>query len=906
VSRTYKKVRNKLVVRMIRMLMSGSMTYFLLNGGIAPIQAAEAVQSTPLNLHALTVNCTFDQVPLRDALHTLVDSTHIQIIFDDELIDGIIVSGTFKHTPLAEVLQAILQKGNIEYQVLDGGQLVLYKRAFGQRTIKGYVRDDYSGETLPYANIQLLGTNHGASTNTQGYFILMNAPAGLCTLDVSYIGYESSRIPLPAGREMPLLAIDLRQQALTGDEVAITAATMQNVTASESPSQVHVTPMQVSSMPAVGGADLMRSLQLLPGISSMNDAATGIFIRGGSADQSLVLFDGMPIYHIDHFFGFISAFNLDAVKDVRLLKGAFPARFGGRLSGILELTGKSGNSNAVQVSGTINNLSASSVIQVPIAGRGGWLLSLRRSIPNASDSDLYSEVLNSLATTGIQTTAGGPRVLALQTTNNTVSAVPDFYYYDLTSKVSYMLSSRDLVTASFFRGLDHVDQSQTVRTREPGNPGSAMLTHINDVTEWGNTGFSLQWARRWSDEYFSTLSAATTIYNSTSQRSGKATKIDTVYFNASERNKVTNLDIRFNNELQLSPEHRLEFGAQLAATGIDLNFNSLDTVQVLRENKRAVENSLYLEDYWTIAPGLDLTLGARATYYLPNRVWYAEPRTALRYGIGDNFYLKAALGKYYQYVYRITNDNILEGNRDIWLVSDDGLRPGSSVQRVAGFGVEDETFLFDVEAYQKTLTNVAEFTQLFRRGPGQEVEQLFYLGIGRALGLEVLLQKKTGDFNGWLSYTLANVEYKIDELNRGDWYPASHDRRHEAKAVINYNFKNWIFSVTGKYGTGIPYTEPAFSDGQGAGIHNRYTESQRNSKRLPDYRRVDVSLHHSFKLAGLEWEAGASVYNVLDAQNIWSRQFVPVPGGFEVRDIESLRFTPTFQLQIRFNQKVQD
>jgi ferric enterobactin receptor len=705
---------------------------------------------------------------------------------------------------------------------------------------------------------------------------------------------------LDENQRLDLINIALQQKALSGEEVTITSENLQTIELAKEPSQIRVSPIQIQNMPAIGAPDLLRSMQMLPGISGLNDGSTGIYIRGGTPDQNLILLDGMPIYHIDHFLGFVSAFNTDAIKDVRAMKGAFPAKFGGRLSGILELTGKAGNSNAFQAGVSFNTLSGSAMIQVPINKRGGWLLSFRRSYSEIMGNDLYIDIMNALRISGRESEPSGPR---LQNNNNQAqNIIPDFYYYDLNSKFSYMLSNRDLVSVSFYRGSDFLDQSQVIRAGHNGNQGNHENTNIEDITEYGNTGFSGKWSRRWNDRLYSNFLIANTYYSSESQRSGNFQPDDSLFFSSFEHTNVQNLDVRFDNEWQFTPSHRMEFGGQISRTHIDNNFISDESVQILDQDQVALENVLYVEDRWRITDQLEITLGLRSTYYNPTGRFYTEPRTGFNFELGENFYLKGAWGKYYQFIYRISNESILEGNRDLWLVADENLKPGSSGQKVLGIGYKKKGYLFDVEGYYKDLSNLAEFAQVFRRAPDDRPGSIFYLGKGRSYGIEFFLQKKTGWLTGWLGYTLGKVDYKIPEINRGKWYPASQDRRHEINFVASHMQGNWRFSFTGMYGSGLPYSKPNINQTPTPGMQQQQVSNTTNNDRLPAYRRIDVGISYNFLLAGLDWSTGISLYNLLNNENVWARQFNFSQGRMTTRDIKALGFTPTLNVSINFKQ----
>ena len=245
--------------------------------------------------------------------------------------------------------------------------------------IKGHIKDKDSGEALPYANVMLKGTHRGTSSNTDGYFVLLNVQVGLCTLEVQYIGYNTKEVTLKNDGQLTLLSILMEPTVIQGEGVSITAqAEMLDASTGEA-GQVSISPRQLASLPSIGEVDIFRSIQLLPGISGANDGESGLYIRGGTPDQNLVLFDGMTIYHVDHFFGFFSAFNADAVKDIQVFKGGFPAEYGGRISSVVNLTGKTGDQNRPRFGFGANLLSGHASLEMPVWDKGTLLIAGRRS-----------------------------------------------------------------------------------------------------------------------------------------------------------------------------------------------------------------------------------------------------------------------------------------------------------------------------------------------------------------------------------------------------------------------------------------------------------------------------------------------------------------------------------------------
>ncbi len=784
--------------------------------------------------------------------------------------------------------------------------------------IKGYVKDEKSGERLPYANVSIKGTSLGTASNVDGYFVLVNVPVGVCTLRVGYIGYETFESPVHAKRDLAAITVRMKATIIAGEEVVVTAGKLQTMEVAETVSELRISPREIAKLPSIAEADVFRFLQLLPGISAVNDGNAGLYIRGGTPDQNLVLFDGMTMYNVDHFFGFISAFNADAVKDVRVFKGGFPAKFGGRTSSVVELTGKTGSYDDFQATGSVNLLSGSGVVQVPIAGKGAWLASFRRSYADFIDSGIYDKIYNAISgnnngdDSNNANTQGGPRggpgggPFAAQQETFT----PNFYYYDLNSKLTYSLTANDVLSLSYYNGRDNLDESQDLgqlNFRAPTATGddSSASSYVQDITKWGNTGVSGKWARVWGDRWYSNVLAAYSVYRSESEsgfntRGGAQNTIQRA-FSSQEENEVVDLTLRFDNEYQLTSAHRLELGAAYMKSEALLNFTANDTISILNRDDEAVQTAFYLQDQWKVFKPFELTFGVRATNYEPTKTTYWEPRASFNFRLDNHVTLKGAWGHYHQFINRIVNENVLEGNRDFWLLADEQLNPKFAEHKILGLSFENTNFLFDVEAYHKDLNGVAEFSQRFRRRPDQDPEDLFFLGDGVSKGIEFLAQKKSGKLNGWLSYTFGKTEYDIDVFNNGEPYPADQDRRHEVKLVGNYNLGKWNLAATWVYASGAPYTAP---ESQYAielldGSERSYIRvSDKNANRLPAYHRLDLSATRDLSSRTMTCELGFSIFNVYNRANVWYREYVLDTNPVIVRDVTTLGFTPTLTLRV--------
>ena len=788
------------------------------------------------------------------------------------------------------------------------------------RDIKGYVVDASTKEALPYASILLKGTHKGASTNTDGYFILVNAPAELCTLVVRYLGYTPRNIAVDNRQPATQLRVTMTSRVLESEGVTVTAEEYQIWENAEEVGQITLSVPDMRMLPNLGEVDIFRSLQLLPGISGVNDGSSGLYIRGGTPDQNLVILDGITVYHVDHFFGFFSAFNSDAVKDIQTYKGGYPAKYGGRLSSVVELTGKSGDYDRMRVSAGVNMLSGNVVVETPIAGKGSWLVSARRSYTDVIQSSLYNNIFNSL--TGgesITTTTTAPRGRRFQQQ----SSAPSFYFYDINSKLTFVPTGDDILSLSVYNGQDNLDQSQelsglrfgrfTAPTDETDEDTGTRQDE--DLTHWGNFGASLKWARQWHDRLSSNLFIARSRYFSEHSRAldftfdtaNAANDSSTLFrngrsFASGEDNAITDATIRFDNEWHAASGHQIDFGVSASRIGTDYVATRNDSISILDEHNAASHISFYFQDKWKLNRYLQLTFGSRVTRYYETDRFYFEPRASLYIYLTDKLTLKSAAGKYHQFIHRVINDDVLEGSRDFWLVADDNLKPGEAEHYILGMQYETDRYIFGVEAYDKRMGNLIEFSR--RIQTGADFNNLFFFGDGTARGIEFLAQKKMGKMAGWLSYTLGKVEHTFPGIENGRPFPASHDRTHEFKLVNTFSKGGWNFSSTWVYATGQPYTEPesqyfiALLDGEQQSYIN---VGPKNANRLPAYHRLDLSGSRRFTInERAKGEVGVSVFNLYNHANVSYRKYDLDVTPIVITDVESLGLTPTVFVKFSF------
>ncbi len=792
------------------------------------------------------------------------------------------------------------------------------------RTVQGIVRDSTTGETLPYVVVAIPGTNLRTASNRDGYFVLVGAPAGSFIMRVASVGFTVMDVEVGPDLPEERIVVDMSPIPFVLEAITVLADDYRIMRATDGVSRVTVSPRDMAMLPSIGEVDIFRSLQLLPGISGTNESSSGLYVRGGTPDQNLVLLDGMTVYHVDHFFGFFSAFNADAIKDVQVYKGGFPALYGGRVSSVVDMTGKTGDPHHAHVSMGANLLSAQTSAQVPLFGKGSIMFSARRSYTDVLQTGLYNSIFDMFngeeEAIGVGNTAA-PRQAAgrfggqfgqdanFSTTN------PDFYFYDINGKATYRPSGSDVVSLSIYNGQDYLDksrlQNQTLATQGT-QPTRAVNTDITDLTDWGNKGISSKWARQWGARLYSNALVAYSEYFSDYRRRTafevRDADADSVLqsrnFGSSEDNRVTDLTLRLDNEWQLLRDHKLDFGAWVTKSNVDYIFMRDDTTTVLDRDQQGLRVAGYVQDTWSLGSSLALTVGGRAAYYDNTDKTYLEPRASARFRLTDRFTVKGAYGQYHQFVNRVVNENVTEGSRDFWLLADgDLVDVQSSRHLIGGLSYETDEYLLDAEFYHKNLDGLSEFSLRFQRGPRSGPQNLFFKGSGIAKGLEILAQKKAGMVTGWASYTLARVEHIFPDLNNGEPFPALHDQTHEFKAVSSVSLGRWNLSGTWALASGKPYTAPESQyaiellDGrQQSYIH----VSDKNSLRLPAYHRLDLAAHYRFELGTWAGDLGLSVFNAYNRTNVWYREFELTESPILVTDVTFLGITPNLSVRFEF------
>lgn len=767
--------------------------------------------------------------------------------------------------------------------------------------VSGGIVDQMSGESLPFATISVLGTNNGTSTNVDGYFTLFDVPTDTSTLVISYVGYEQATFHLSPILAKKALKVEIAQSMSKLKEFEVVGEREELLRTGDEVSMVSISPAQMATLPSLGEKDIFRAFQLLPGVSGSNESSAGLFVRGGTPDQNLILYDGFTVYHVDHLFGMFSAFNANAVKDVKLYKGGFESKYGGRLSSVMEIVGKEGNSKEFNMGADFSFLSMNGFIEAPIGEKANFFIAARRSWK----SPLYTSLFESFNTES-ETATPAPAAPAGRGNRQMESADPKSYFYDLNARFTYRPTDKDILTYSFFNGQDDLDNSRLInRTR-----GETTISGgTTDLTKWGNWGSSAKWSRKWGDQFYSNVMASYSNYYSLRDRSVTRSVTNNGETNefsrgSNEDNDLRDFTFKIDNEWKTGKKNEIEFGTQVTNYDIDYDYIQNDTTIIQQRRDNGQLYSLYLQDTWKPFKGASINVGARESFYSPTEEFYFEPRANASLKLGKRFKLKGAWGHYYQYANRVVREDILTGSRDFWVLADDETVPvGFAEHYIAGVSYETKDFIFDVEAYHKNLTGLSEYTLRFAPSFGTiNYEELFYEGDGYARGIEFLLQKKYGKYTGWFGYTLGEVMYDFPVYS-DDPFPASHDVTNEFKFVNSFKWRKWTFASTFVYATGKPYTEPlggyqvTLIDGSTADF---ISVGSKNGTRYPDYHRMDLAATYEFKMGEKsKGQMSFSLFNVYNHKNIWYKEFEVDEDQLIETDVNLLGITPNITLSLK-------
>jgi len=769
-------------------------------------------------------------------------------------------------------------------------------------TISGYIQNSKTGEKLIGANIFSKSNLSGTISNSYGFFSL-SLEKGEYDLYISYVGYQTKEMKFILDKDIQEI-IELNP-SIDLEEVVVTSNAMNKSIESTQMSSVNISVQDFKSIPALlGEVDVIKVLQLLPGVQSGTEGASGLYVRGGGPDQNLILLDGTPVYNASHLFGFFSVFNVDAINNVELIKGGFPARYGGRLSSVLDISLKEGNMKEFKGSGSIGLISSKLTLEGPIVkDKTSFIVSARRTYLDF----LIQPLLRSFG-------------------NQEESTSQGYFFYDLNAKINHKFSNKDRLYLSVYSGSDKFYSKQKPYTYL--YDGNLFSEESNSNLGWGNVTSALRWNHQFNSRLFSNTSLTYSRYNFVvSNYMEEIAKTDTSTVSQINSLKflsgIEDFTAKIDFDYIPNPDHYIRFGVsniyhifKPGASVLKLRNIELENLDTIMGEKNIIANEFatYIEDDYKISQNFKANVGLHYSGFMVNSKYYhsLQPRIAFRYLLTESLSLKTSYSFMQQYIHLLTNNNIGLPT-DLWVPATDKILPQKSHQFAVGVTKGfNESYKLTIEGYYKKMQNLIEYKDgaSFMEADAKWEDKV-EKGNGWSYGGEILFEKKLGKLTGWVGYTLSRTDRQFPNINEGEVFPYKYDRRHDISIVASFPLnEDWDFSATWVYGTGTAHTLPTeryygyasyyYSPMMGGGGYPLYEQmggfnaqlnhiDSRNSIRAADYHRLDISFQKTKerKWGEATWVLG--VYNTYNRKNPFYYYI-----GFDNRGSRALRRVSLF------------
>ena len=808
------------------------------------------------------LSLTLRNATLKEFVKRIENSTGYSFIYGEEIIIKHKINLQVKDKPLREILDLVFKNEQISYQ-FTGRHILLQKKkeskTVGRKfTISGYVTDGTSSETLIGANILESRQQQGTTTNPYGFYSI-TLPAGETELSFSYLGYTTRQYRLELSKDT-LINVLMQDNNQLEEVVIVSDKAEAGITATQMGAQ-EIPIAQIKNTPSIlGEADVMKTIQLMPGVQAGVEGSAGLYVRGGGPDQNLILLDGVPVYNVDHLFGFFSVFTPEAVKKVTLFKSSFPARFGGRLSSVVDVRSNDGDMKKYHGTLSVGLLSSKIQLEGPIIrDKTSFNISARRSY-----IDLIAK--------------------PFMPKDDKIS----YYFYDINAKINHKFSDRSRLFLNFYNGKD----SYYFKTTD----SSSSMYKDKMSLNWGNTIATARWNYIFNQKLFSNTTAAYNKYrmdaNSTVYtKTNLIESISESNYHSNYHSGICDWSYLIDFDYNPTPAHHIKFGAgylhhdfrpEVATSKIqekedgitkqDTLYNSISNSTI-----QAHEVSAYIEDNFDIGSRLRMNVGLHLSMFRVQRRNYfsVQPRVSARYQLTKHTALKASYTKMSQYIHLLSSTPISMPT-DLWVPVTSKIKPMQAHQYSLGSYYTGLTgWEFSVEGYYKQMRNVLEYKEgVSFLGSSSGWENKVEMGKGRSMGIEFMAQKTTGKTTGWIAYTLAKSDRKfaVGGINNGERFPYKYDRRHNLSLVVNHKFSNridigasWIFS-TGGTATIAEEVTAIIRPGEDAIQQKDYIE-KRNNYRLPASHRLNIGVNFNKKTKHGVRTWNISLYNAYNAMN---------------------------------------
>lgn len=842
--------------------------------------------------------------PLAKVFQTLTEDHGVVFSFDPSAVAVVVapVVGDDEMN-ISAYLNIALRGTDLTFQVISDTYVLVERPGPTSGTEKislvGVVRDVSSGESLPYASVSVKGTSLRTTANSEGGFSLLNIPGDTCLVEVSYLGYSPALVRVSSVRGTVPAIFSLQKRSRLLPPVEVQAIQEEMLEHHNQPGQITFNASEIAVLPNLGESDVFSALRRLPGLGNNGWIGSGIRIRGGNSDENLVMFDGIPIYHLDHFFGYSSAFHTPMIKHVQVYKGSFDAKYGGRTSGVIDIVGIDGNKENPEFMAEANTLSASALGQIPIVkNKISLVASFRRSYTDQWANPVFQRMLNHLNNGHVPTPGSKPVDVFAG------SHPPEFGYRDFHAKLSMKPSELDAVSLSFYNGKDFLDMRFN-------HEQDGVRRTSTDHTEWGNLGGSAKWARKWGKRFSSSAQFGISRYES-DLRAFETFYTNGDLFSSNVFEQLVALDdrsIRLDHTFEISDGYKLEFGWW--HTENNILTQAQNAVEILRDSSITGRlNAGYLS-FFQRGKRVQTVWGLRLSHYDRTDKRYLAPRWSGSLQIVPSLQLKASAGIHYQMIRRLNERSLYLSIPESWALADPESVPvGRSDHYQVEVHLDRNGWDFILAGFHKYERGVVEIPFPEFGTPSGVLEQLAIDGRRSIFGAELLIEKSMKRHRVLVAYTLMDARSKYRDLNGGAYFPSPGLADHVLSAIYGYRVGRWEFTAAQTLSYGSKYT-PVFGstiDTSATGETSQViVAGAPSSSTLPANHRLDVAAHYTLPLKKGMMEFGLTIYNVYNSRSIIGMQYFAVPQpdsdfyGLGRRELPELGITPSLFAKIRFH-----
>lgn len=802
------------------------------------------------------------QIPLNEVLISIIDSDEVNISFDDKSLSRFLITQNLEYPTIEKALEGLLNGIPYNYELIDG-VWVIYPEASEPKkkkiTVTGRVFDSYSEEPLPYSHVIVNGWP--SISNLDGYFsVVLNKPDSTTNIKVSHLGYYilDTIVALSETYDFPLIPSSIGLSEIVIKDKVVEKSTQ----IGDKPGLIKLNHKIAHFLPGYGDNSVFNLIRLMPGILASGEQTSELIIWGGYAGHSKVMFDGFTVFGLKNFNDNISSFNPLMAKDIEIHKGGYDASFGGRVGGIIDVIGKNGNINSTSFSFSVNNMTASGIIEIPIAKKGSLILAFRHT---------YYDLYNPSDMSGLF-----KKNTDTDTTNDVdITVTPKYLFRDLNIKYSTKFNNDDLFYVSLHGGTDKFSYiiDEVVNKREVDKN-----TKEEDGQLGGTIYFSHNWKQGYTSDFQINFSSLNSFYSDDYKIKFPANN-NTVYLtDFRSNNRLGESTIKNSNNFALNQTHTIEGGFELTHNSVTLNEYSFDAL-IGQLSSTASRSSVFVQDNISLTKSFRIVVGARLSYALNLKRTFIEPRISSLINLGDNWKINAAWGIYNQFISLSSIVDELGNYRYLWVLSNNQEIPVlNATHYVLGTSYHTNNFTFSVEGYYK---NTSGLTRYFIR-VNENIQDIYY-GKAESYGVDLLIKKDILKHSAWIAYSIGRTMEHFNYFKKEDLRRAPQDQLHELKLAAMMNFDPIFFSANYVFGSGFPYSN----------------NSLQSSNDI--YSRLDASFIYKFLNRKVKGEAGISILNVLNTKNIKYSSFEKIPGS-QTNSIniftEAIPFTPTLYLKI--------